>query len=278
MLPQHQMYPVRQDLGLYSNKLTAPQQGPMAQGHLMTTETHDEDLILLEAPKMNNDEVPSYFDSLANNTSKGLQSGSIPFGKSPICWRVTNLSEFIAKQVPCQSGLFSKHEANAKTLLLDIRMMVFLMQLTVPSAAPTQLSQCVNPDQLKTERLENNLRRCGESWLTNLMFTFLMEMTKVFLSSQRSMLAHKSSVSKIAETELENRFSNLLRLVADKRLPLLHLICLFLVFRLRCYNGFSLKPTGLTCDGRPSPRRLDAHAILYLALSFQPCGFDGKKF
>ena len=35
-------------------------------------------------------------------------------------------------------------------------------------------------------------------------------------------------------TELE-----LLRLVADKRLPLLHLICLFLVFRLKCCNGFS---------------------------------------
>ena len=71
--------------GLQSNKLTAPQpQGPMAQGHLMTTETHDEDLIRSEAPKMNNREVPSYFDSLANNTSKQLRSGSIPFGKSLI--------------------------------------------------------------------------------------------------------------------------------------------------------------------------------------------------
>ena len=39
MLPQHQMFPVRQDPGLHLNKLTAPQpQGPMAQGHLMTTE------------------------------------------------------------------------------------------------------------------------------------------------------------------------------------------------------------------------------------------------
>ena len=47
------------------------------------------------------------------------------------------------------------------------------------------------------------------------------------------------------ETALENQFSNLLHLVADKRLHLLHLICLFLVFRLRYYNGFSLKPTGL---------------------------------
>ena len=74
---------------------------------------------------------------------------------------------------------------------------------------------------------------------------------EVHSSSLRSMLAHKSSALKIAETGLENRFSNLLRLVADKRLHLLHLICLFLVFRLRCYNGFSLMPTGLMCDGRP---------------------------
>ena len=234
----------------------------------MTTETHDEGLTLLQAPKMNNHEVQSCFDSLVNNTSKELQSGSIPFGKSPICWRVTNLSEFIAKQVLCQSGLFSKHEANAKMLLLDIRMMVFLMQLTVPFAAPIQLSQCVNPDQLKTERLENNLRLCGESWLTNLKFSFLMEMTKVFSSFQRSMLAHKSSASKIEETELANQFSNLVRLVADKRLPLLHLIFLFLAFRLKCCKGFSLKPTGLMCDGRnlasPLFRRLAGRGFFLL--------------
>ena len=66
--------------------------------------------------------------------------------------------------------------------------------------------------------------------------------SKVHSSCQRSMLAHKFSASKIEETELENRFSNLLRLEADKLLHL-HLICLFLVFHLRCCNGFSLKPT-----------------------------------
>ena len=86
---------------------TAPQpQGPMAQGRLMTTETHDEGLILPQAQKTNNHEVPSYSDSHANNTSKELHSGSIPFGKSLMCWHETNLLGFIAKQVPCQSGLF----------------------------------------------------------------------------------------------------------------------------------------------------------------------------
>ena len=74
------------------------------------------------------------------------------------------------------------------------------MQWTVPSAAPKQQSQSANPNQLKTERLENNLRRCGENWLTKLMFSFLKEMTKVHSSSQRSTLAHKSSALKIEET------------------------------------------------------------------------------
>ena len=145
MLLQHQMFLVQQDPGPNSNKLTAPQmQGPMGQGQLTTTETHDEGLILPQAQKMNNHEVPSYSDFLPNNTSKESHSGSIPFGKSLICWRVTNLSGFIAKQVPCQSGLFLKHEANVKTLLFDIKMMVFLMQSTVPFAdyhsAPIQIN------------------------------------------------------------------------------------------------------------------------------------------
>ena len=77
-----------------------------------------------------------------------------------------------------------------------------------------------------------------------------MEMSKVHSSSQRSMLAHMSSASKIEETELENQFSNLLLVEVDKHLPLLHLSYLFLVFLLKCCNVFSLRPTRSMCDGR----------------------------
>ena len=128
--------------------------------------------------------------------------------------------------------------------------MVSPMQLTVPSAAPMQISLSANPNQLKTERLENNLRLCGKNWLTNLKFSSLVEITKVHSSSQRSILARMSSASKIAETGLENLCSNLLPVEADKLLPLLHLSCLFLVFLLKCCNVFSLKPTRSMCDGR----------------------------
>ena len=47
-------------LGTSLVQMTAPQPlGPMAQGHLMTTETHDEGLILPQALKMHNHEVSS---------------------------------------------------------------------------------------------------------------------------------------------------------------------------------------------------------------------------
>ena len=120
----------------------------MAQGHLTTTETHDEGFIFPQAQKMNNHDVPPF------SISKELHSGSIPLGMNLVCWHVTNLSEFISKQVPCQSDLFLKHEGNVKTLLLAFRMMAFLVQSTVLSVAPVLLSQCVNPDQLKSERSE----------------------------------------------------------------------------------------------------------------------------
>ena len=69
-------------------------------------------------------------------------------------------------------------------------------------------------------------------------------------SFQRSMLTHVYSASEIGETEVENPFSNLSLLEVDTFLSSLsHLICLCLVFRLMCCNGFSLKPTGLMCDG-----------------------------
>ena len=139
------------------NRLTAPQpQGPMVQDHLMTTETRGEDLILPQALKMINRWVPFYYDSFSNNTSKELQSGSIPFGMNPICKLARNMSELIAWQVPCQSDLFLKHKVIVKTLLLDIRITAFSMQST-----------------LNTERLEN-LYFCGKCRLNNLEFSFLI--------------------------------------------------------------------------------------------------------
>ena len=127
----------------------------MALDHLMTTGIQGADSILLQAPLVNMREVQSYYDSRANNTTKGLQSGSMLSVKKQTYLPTIGLLQFIVKKVPRRSGLFLKHEANAKTLF-DTRMMVFLMHLTVSSATPKQLLSA-NPRQLKTEILENNL-------------------------------------------------------------------------------------------------------------------------
>ena len=50
-----------------------------------------------------------------------------------------------------------------------------LQQLSDPSSALIQLSLSVNPNPLKTKRLENNLRLCGKNWLTNSKFSSQME-------------------------------------------------------------------------------------------------------
>ena len=142
-----------------------------------------------------------------------------------------------------------------------------------PFCCANYKSLSANPNQLKTERSENNLRLCGENWLTILKFSSLMDMTKVYSSSQRSMLTHNSSASKVEESELENRCSNLLRLEVDSCLPLFYLICVFLVFLLKCCNGFSIKLTGLMCDGRSVAytlfRRLAARGAFFCGFPFR---------
>ena len=91
-------------------------------------------------------------------------------------WEESNMPAFNKPvRFHCKAGSVSvrlvvETRAKCQDLLLDIKMMVSLVQLTVPSAAPIQISLSANPNQLKTERLENNLRLCGENWLTNLEF------------------------------------------------------------------------------------------------------------
>ena len=212
-------------------------------------------------------------DLIFPQDTKGLRSGSIILGKNPTCQPTRNLVRFIVKQVPCRSGLYLKHEANVKTLLLDIKMVVFPMRLTVLFVASKQLLLSANPDQLRTERSASNLHPCGECWQINSKFSSLMEMTKVHLSSQRSTHAHKSSALKIEETELENQCSNLPPMEVAKHLPLLHLFCVFLVFLLKCCSGFSLKPARPMCDGRlfaSSPcRRLASRGAFFCGFPFR---------
>ena len=84
------------------DRVPAPQplglSGPMALNHLMTARIQDADLTLPQTLLMNMREVPSSYDSRANNTTKRLQSGSILSVKKPTCLPTVGLSQFIVKQ------------------------------------------------------------------------------------------------------------------------------------------------------------------------------------
>ena len=134
---------IQQDLGKSLDRVPAPQplglSGLLALDHLMTTGIQDADLILPQALLMNMREVPSYYDSLANNTTNGLQRGSILSVKKPTCLPTIGLLQFIVKQVPCRSGLYMNHEPNVKILFSDVKIMASPMRLTVPFATSKQL-------------------------------------------------------------------------------------------------------------------------------------------
>ena len=81
--------------------------------------------------------------------------------------------------------------------------------------------------------MASNLQPCGGCRLTNSNFPSLMEMTKVLLSSKRSILAHKSSSFKIEEAGLENLCSSLHPSEVDK--------LFFYVAPDMCFSGVSLE-------------------------------------
>ena len=114
--------------------------GPMAQGRLMTVEIQGVDLRRSQAPKINKHEVPSYYGSRANNTTKGLRSGLIIFGKNPICQHSTNLSEFIVRQVPCRPDWYSKQEPSVQDFVARLKIMASPMKLIVYFAKAEPIS------------------------------------------------------------------------------------------------------------------------------------------
>ena len=92
------------------------------------------------------------------HTTLGLRIGSIIFGKSPTYQPVTNLSEYIAKQVPCQTDSYSKQEPHVRTLWPGIRMTVTLTRWIVPFAKAQPISQSASPSHSKTKKSGNVLR------------------------------------------------------------------------------------------------------------------------
>ena len=112
---------IQQDFGIFLDRIPAPQplgpSGPMDLDHPMTTGIQDVDLIPSLVVKMNKHEVPSYYGSLANNTTKGITKWiNNLWGRIQHCQHTRNLSEFIAKQVLCRPDSYSKQEPNVRSL------------------------------------------------------------------------------------------------------------------------------------------------------------------
>ena len=125
MQPQHQMYLVRQDPGLHSNKLMAPQpKGPMGPGssddnrntrRRLDTSSSPEDeharsAVLLQFS------CDKYHAGVSTSINSIWEKSNIPAQPT------TNSSGFIAKQVACPPDSYSRRKFNVRTLWLDTRM------------------------------------------------------------------------------------------------------------------------------------------------------------
>ena len=253
--------PTRQDLGTYLDRVTAPQQlvlsGPMAQGHLMTIEIRDVGLILLKPVKMSMQGVPSYYGSheqyhtgVTNWTNNLWEESNKPTCNKPV-------------RIHCKTGSLSvrlvfETRAKCQDFVARYKDDGIPSKLIVHFATAEPISQSASPSQLKTEKSGIVLRPCGEFWPKSSRFCSLMEMTQVPSLSLLSTSVRRSEGS--SKRRGENQCSNLLLWETDRCLPLLLLICMFLVFLPTCCNRPSLKPARSMCDGRrfasPPLRRL----------------------
>ena len=218
----------------------------MAKNHPMTRGTRDADLLFPQTLMMSKCEVPSYYGSHANKMTQGLRSGSIIFVKNPTCQPTVDLLRFIVQEVPCRSGLYLIHEANVKTLLLNIKMLVFLVRLTVPFAVSKQPLLSAQSRSIEDREIGKQfapLWRVLPWWWRRRCFCRP--------STRHSLKGPQHQGSK--KRDWKNQCFHLPFLEVDSCLSLLHLICLFLVFLLKCCNGFSLKPAQPKCDARLLP-------------------------
>ena len=155
--------------------------------------------------------------------------------------------------------------------------MVFFTEVTVPSGAPKQLSRCVNPNQWKTRRLESNFR----FWWKELEDQFILfsdvDDEGAFLVPALDARSQGLNI-KDRRNGVGKPVFKLALLEVDSCILFVQLIYLFVVFLLKCCNGFSLKPTRPMCDGRllassffyrrQASRGARFRCCLYIVLSF----------
>ena len=190
--------------------------GPMAQDHLMT-EIQGEDLIRSQAPEDEQSRSAVLLRFRCEQYHKGLQSGSIIFGKNAMSAHNKLL------RIHCKAGsvsvrlFFLKHKPNVKTIA----------RYTDGISYAINSPFCCTNTARRSTSLEDQEIGKQFAFLWRVLadqLSSLMEMTKVHSSSQRS-----SSALKIEGTAFEHLCSNL----PDGTWTvfyLLHLTSMFLVF------------------------------------------------
>ena len=175
------VFPAQQDLGIYSDIAMAP----MAQSHLMTV------------PKQVDGSTAAGFHGPGSsddnrNTRRRLDTFSSPEDEQPrragllrfpceqyhkgISKWIKDLGEkanmsadsrhvvIIVKQVPCRSGLFFEARAKCQELIARKKRDDGIpYAMNSPSCSANDFLLSVNPNQLKTGRLESNLHLCEEN-------------------------------------------------------------------------------------------------------------------
>ena len=228
--------------------------GPMAQGHLTTTETQDVDLILSQVQRMNMREVPFCFDFHCEQYQEGVSAWIEKF------WATTNAPVFSKPiRIHCKTGSLSVRlvfETRAKCQDSVARYKDDGIPYEVDS--PFRQSR-TNIAVRQSKSLED--REIGMQFA---LWKALAEKLKVLFPEGddlhcplRSTYGLKFAVLRIAETVWGNQWANLLRLETDSCWLLLLLICVFLVFMMMCCNRSFRKPAiwlriaRPMCDGRP---------------------------
>ena len=159
--------PAQQAEGTYLDMVMAPQplgpSGPMAICRQTTTRIQHVDFILSQAPKMKMREVPPFHGSQVNKTTLGSR-GSITCGKSPTYQPTTNPPGFFAES-GLSARLVFETRAKCQDLVARYKDDGIPTKLIVHFVKAEPVSLSANPNLLKTEKSEDNLRALWENFV-----------------------------------------------------------------------------------------------------------------
>ena len=219
--------------------------------------------------------MPSCYGSFANNTTKGLRSGSII--------SVKNQSNMPADSGPdtihCTAGSMSvrlvfESRSKCQDFVHRFQDDGILYEIDSPCCNAKTFFSVRQSKSIEDREIE---KQFAPLWIV------LADQVKIlfFDGDDEGAFIVQALDTRSKVLSIEDRRNDIGKPVfklaslweVDSCLPLLHLICVFLVFLVKCCNGSSHKPARPKCDGRhfaSSPfRRLAGRGVFF-------CGFPSR--